>query len=106
MVGAADFDLVWQGGGSTDGNQLTNQHGVFGTMGVASASNWPGGRHRSASWYDAPNAKAYVFGGAGNGEACSDWPDDEHWGYQSDLWSYDMNAGQWTWEHGSKLCAP
>ena len=73
---------TWMGG-----TQLQGQAGVFGTQGVPSTSNLPGGKEFPASWLDALG-KVYIFGGRGAG-------------YFNDLWKYDPTAGTWTWLKGA-----
>lgn len=66
---------------------------MYGTKGVAAASNLPGGRYSAVTWTD-PSGKFWLFGG---------------WGYDSlgivgdlnDLWEY--SNGQWTWVSGSNV---
>lgn len=73
---------TWMGGT----NQM-GQAGVFGTLGVASVNNIPGGKEFPSVWKDALG-KVYIFGGRGAG-------------YFNDLWKYDPAVGSWTWLKGS-----
>jgi hypothetical protein len=57
---------------------------VYGTKGVASASNNPGGRENAVSWIDS-GGSLWLFGG-----------DD-----QNDLWKFSPRANTWTWVSGS-----
>jgi hypothetical protein len=78
------------------GSNATDQVGVYGEMGVESASNMPVARWQAASWVDACRNRAYIFGGRGYGGS-SDV-------VLNDLWWYDLNAvdGEgWTWAGGS-----
>jgi hypothetical protein len=54
------------------GSNIISASGVFGTRGVASASNRPGiqGLARAASWTDA-SGNFWVFGGSGSDESGS-----------------------------------
>jgi hypothetical protein len=79
---------TWQGGPNT-----FNQKGIYGTLGVASASNIPGGRWAAASFVDATGA-VWLFGGQGYDSA-------GNISLLSDLWKY--SAGQWTWMGGSNI---
>jgi len=76
------------------GNNSIDQLGVYGTMGTASSSNVPGGRHGACAWID-PNGKLWFFGGEGYG-------DSSVMGLLSDLWKFDPSSSQWTWVSGSK----
>jgi hypothetical protein len=79
---------TWMGGST-----LGLQPGVYGTQGVASPANVPGGREQSFSWTDAAGT-FWVFGGNGYDSQGTD-------GFLNDLWKY--SAGQWTWVGGSNL---
>src|SRR5690606_4036740 len=50
IVNVAARQAVWISGS----NQL-DQKGVYGTRGIASPNNCPGGRHQSISWIDSNN---------------------------------------------------
>jgi hypothetical protein len=81
---------TWAGG-----SNATEQVGVYGEMGVESASNMPGARYNAVSWVDASWNRAYIFGG---------YSYDPSQGALNDLWWYDLNAvagGGWTWVGGS-----
>ena len=73
------------------GNNIINDWGTYGTMGVPSATANPGSRHAGATWVDAAG-NFWLFGGetydaGGNG-------------YLNDLWKYDLPSGIWTWVKG------
>jgi hypothetical protein len=71
-----------------------NLPGVYGTQGVASASNLPGGRWGASARIDA-SGNVWVFGGFGcdsTGSTCSNL-------LLNDLWKY--SGGQWTWVSGA-----
>jgi gliding motility-associated-like protein len=75
-----------------NGSGTVNTTGNYGTQGVASPTNQPGGRFHGFSWVDA-QGNFWIFGGFGydaNGFA----------GYLNDLWKYDMTTGEWTWMKG------
>ena len=80
------------------GNNTTNQHGVYGTINVASSSNFPGARQNAVTWVDA-SGNLWLFGGNGYaaGGALT---------YLNDLWKYDIGANQWTWMSGSNTGVP
>jgi hypothetical protein len=77
---------TWMGGS----NQI-DQFGTYGTEGIPSSSNAPGGRFSAVSWTDA-NGNLWLFGGYGAGAGSG--------GTLDDLWEY--SAGQWTWMSGSE----
>jgi hypothetical protein len=84
---------TWAGG-----SNATEQVGVYGEMGVESASNMPGARYNAVSWVDASRNRAYIFGGY-----CYDCYNSSQ-GPLNDLWYYDLNAAAgegWTWAGGS-----
>lgn len=78
---------TWVGGASS-----TNQYGIYGTKGVASPTNFPGGRDRSISWTD-PCGNFWLFGGEGYGAS--------GYGLLNDLWKFD--GANWTWVSGSSV---
>src|SRR4051794_25040918 len=86
----------WAGGGSSlqaaQGTYLPVP-GVYGTLGVASPANTPGGRTAASTWTDA-NGNFWLFGGTGadaNGTQ----------GYLNDLWKFNASTGEWAWMGGS-----
>jgi gliding motility-associated-like protein len=87
----ATNEWTWMSG--TNIECTTTDPGVFGTIGVSSASNRPPARaETSCSW--TVNNNLWMFGGqvmSGGG-----------WGSASnDLWKYDINTNEWTWMSGS-----
>lgn len=64
---------------------------VYGTMGVANASNTPGSQNRGITWCDAAG-NLWLYGGYGT-TATS-------YGYLSDLWKYVPSTNNWTWISG------
>ena len=98
-------EWTWMGGSNTvnpncprvDGiyNCQAGQPGVYGGLGVPSASNVPGGRWLAAAWTDSGN-NLWLFGGQGL-DANYDL------GYLNDFWELDTSASpvQWTWVGGS-----
>jgi hypothetical protein len=71
------------------GSSSVNQTSVYGSQGVASASNVPGSRWGSASWIDAAG-RVWVYGGQGYDSTAN--------GTLGDLWQF--SSGQWTWVKG------
>lgn len=79
---------AWMGGSST-----TNGSGAYGTQGVGSTSNKPGGRDGAGMVIDS-NGKIWVFGGRGRDNVGS-------LEALNDLWKFDPSNDQWTWVTGS-----
>lgn len=77
------------------GTIVINQFGNYGTKGIASSANNPGGREFPASWID-KNGNLWLFGGGG-------FPASGTQGYLNDLWKYDVIADTWEWKHGTNL---
>lgn len=73
------------------------QNGVYGTQGVASASNFPGCRYGAGSWTD-NSGNFWMFGGRGLGAVGVQ-------GYVSDLWKFTPSTNQWTWMNGPTTTA-
>jgi N-acetylneuraminic acid mutarotase len=94
---------TWMGGSATAppnaGGPFASeggQPGVYGTLGVASSANFPGGRSSGVSWTDA-SGKFWLFGGLGADSTGTV-------GYLNDLWMFDpksSSTGAWTWMSGS-----
>lgn len=83
MFNTSTYEWTWVSGSNTG-----NQPAVYGTMGVASATNMPGGRMVYASWTD-NNGDFYLFGGQND------------YGTLNDLWKYNIASNMWTWLSGS-----
>jgi N-acetylneuraminic acid mutarotase len=85
-------EWTWVGGSSQ-----TEQSGVYGTEGVASASNIPGARWEAASWTD-HSGNFWLFGGLGLDSTGAR-------GDLNDLWKYDPATYEWAWMAGaSNIC--
>ncbi len=82
---------TWVTGSSTVG--YDGQSGVYGTLGVPSATNTPGGRYQAVSWTDS-SSNFWLYGGS----AVDSVGDN---GYATDLWEFNPSAGEWTWVSGS-----
>ena len=70
------------------GNTTANATGVYGTRGVAAASNDLGGRDFAVSWIDS-SGNLWLFGGQNQNS------------YFSDLWNFNPSIGEWTWVSGN-----
>jgi N-acetylneuraminic acid mutarotase len=82
-------EWTWIAGPSTQ-----NDPGVYGTQGVAQASNNPSARNGALSWTDA-NGNVWLFGGYG-------YDSTGQKSMLNDLWEYSPSTGQWTWVGGPK----
>jgi len=82
----------WDGTNWTwvSGSNTVNAYGVYGTQGVATATNVPGARNSSISWTDTAG-NFWLFGGEGYGATTL--------GLLNDLWKWD--GANWTWVSGS-----
>jgi N-acetylneuraminic acid mutarotase len=79
---------AWIGGSNT-----AVHGGVYGTLGVANASNMPGTRDSASTWADS-SGNLWLFGGEG-------YDVTGHFGLLNDLWEYSPSTGMWTWMGGS-----
>ena len=80
---------TWEGGSNTTGTA-----GVYGTKGVASATNMPGAREISNTiWVDGAG-NVWLFGGDGSDSTGT-------YTRLNDLWEYSPSSGEWTWVSGS-----
>jgi N-acetylneuraminic acid mutarotase len=81
----ATKEWTWVSGSSAVGAQS-----VYGTQGVAAATNAPGGRYGSTGWVD-PNGNLWLFGGVG-----MEGPEGDF----NDLWKFNTASNEWTWVSG------
>jgi N-acetylneuraminic acid mutarotase len=81
-------EWTWMGGSSTAGAS-----GTYGTLGVPSIGNVPGGRWGAVSWTDG-SGNFWLFGGEGFGASNSG-------GVLNDLWEFSPATENWTWVSGS-----
>ncbi|UWZ84835.1 Kelch repeat-containing protein [Occallatibacter riparius] len=81
---------TWMGGDShlADNSKRACSQPSYGTLGVPSTANTPGGRMRGGAWTGA-DGTFWLFGGGG----CD--------GILNDLWKYEPTSGMWTWMGGS-----
>ncbi|HEV2272071.1 MAG TPA: kelch repeat-containing protein [Steroidobacteraceae bacterium] len=89
--------FTWVGG--SDGTDAT---GIYGTQGVAAATNVPGARDAGVTWTDA-SGDLWMFGGfAGYQNSVNPATGN----FLNDLWEYSPASGEWTWVGGSNgVCA-
>lgn len=78
---------TWMGGSSTG-----NQHGVYGSIGVAAAGYVPGGRE-SASSITTKDGNFWLMGGYG-------YDSSTYTGDLSDLWQFNPSTNDWAWTAG------
>jgi hypothetical protein len=75
------------------GSDTANAPGAYGTVGVTSASNAPGGRESAVGWIDS-SRNLWLFGGSGHDSTGT-------YGLLNDLWEFNSATKQWTWMSGS-----
>ncbi|MEO6001104.1 MAG: kelch repeat-containing protein [Chitinophagaceae bacterium] len=75
-----------------NGDNSVYNSGIYGSKGVAAASNKPGSRHRSTSWTDG-SGNLWLFGGFGYAAGATSQ-------VLNDLWKYDPLINQWIWING------
>jgi hypothetical protein len=80
-------EWVW-----VSGSNLINASGIYGTQGVASASNVPGARDGSVGGID-NIGNLWLFGGG-----C-------YTGYLNDLWEFNPTTKKWTWISGYSVAS-
>jgi hypothetical protein len=104
-----DFSDLWEFNTSTkewtwvNGSNCGQVGPVYGTQGIASASNTPGGRENAVGWIDA-SGNFWLFSGFDNfDQAPATSGVSFEQGYFSDLWEFDMSSKQWNWMGGSDL---
>jgi len=90
-------EWTWMGGASvmTCTPHSCGQPGVFGTLGVPSAGNLPGGRGWAANWTDSKGS-FWLLGGEG--------PDvSGNFGVMNDLWVFTPSTNEWSWMGGDAV---
>jgi len=76
-----------------NGSNLAMATATYGTIGIASPANQPGGRCESnASWTD-NNNNLWIYGGMGLDNFTTA-------GDLGDLWMYNIGTNEWTWMNG------
>ena len=88
-------EWTWMSGSNT-----VNAVGIYGSQGLASASNVPGARSYSAGWTDS-SGNLWLFGGWGfatNGAVGAT-------GSLNDLWEFTPSTKEWTWVGGSNTAS-
>jgi N-acetylneuraminic acid mutarotase len=85
VVDCSHNEWTWVSGAT-----MTNVGGVYGTVGVPAATNYPGARQYGATWTDSSGA-LWLFGGYGYDPPGNLLP-------LNDLWKFAN--GQWTWVGG------
>jgi len=85
-------EWTWVSGSNTVGASL-GQPGVYGTQGIPSATNVPGGRIDAASWTDT-SGNLWLFGGGGFDSTGTN-------GSLNDLWELNPTTKTWVWVSGS-----
>jgi len=78
------------------GNKLGDQKGVYGTLGVAAPTNWPGARQIHLGWIDSKD-NIWFWGGKGLDAS------NTNKNYLNDMWMYNTTTGMWTWMSGSNV---
>jgi len=75
------------------GDNIIGQQAVYGTQGIANATNKPGAIYASISWTD-NSGNLWLYGGFGH--------TDNDFGFLNDLWKYNPATNQWTWIKGDR----
>jgi hypothetical protein len=89
-------EWTWESGSNTP-----DKNGTYGTQGTAAPANVPGVRNfGSVSWTDA-SGNLWLFGGNGFDSAGTNASNGG--GDLNDLWKYNINSNEWTWESGLNL---
>ncbi len=87
-------EWTWETGHPTEMPSGLEYPGVYGTLGVASATNTPGARWQNTSWSSA-DGNLWLWGGYGMALQSE--------GYLNDLWMFSPRTLEWTWQGGSDL---
>ncbi len=95
--GVTYLNDLWEYSGGkwtwVSGSNIGSQTGTYGTEGMASADNTPGGRYDAVGWVDSAG-NLYLFGGTGLNATSTTIESS-----LNDFWEF--SGGQWTWLSGS-----
>ncbi len=75
------------------GSDVAGVTGMYGTMGVASASTLPAARDGASSWSDS-SGNLWLFGGGVTATITNAF---------NDIWEYSPSSGEWTWVGGADV---
>ncbi len=95
---------LWKYSSSTNqwtwvrGDSLAYSVSVYGSQGVTSPLNKPGGRLWASAWVD-PAGSFWMYGGIGRGA-------DGSAKIVNDLWHYNTTTNLWTWANGDSAGSP
>lgn len=91
------LDDLWKFDGTRwtwiSGDGTANSIAVYGTKGVSSPTNKPGGREAAVSWIDQSN-RLWLFGGSGKDAAGAQ-------GHLNEIWQFD--GTNWIWVSGTTI---
>ncbi len=87
---AVSLEWAW-----VSGADAIDASGIYGNKGVASATNFPGGRDEAVGWRDSAGI-LWLYGGNGLDSVGAH-------SSLNDLWKYDAMSDQWTWVSGSTM---
>lgn len=73
-----------------------NDPGTFGTINIATTTNFPSGRREANGHHIIQDGELFLFGGQGLDSISTD-------GMLNDLWKYNIASGIWTWVKGPNL---
>ena len=93
-------EWAWMNGSSTIYDDVSQQRGVYGTLGTPAAANTPATRWGSASWTDS-KGNLWLFGGQQSGDF-----GDGNSGTLDDLWEFNPLTNEWAWMGGSNMGWP
>jgi N-acetylneuraminic acid mutarotase len=88
-----EFDPSTQEWTWISGGIAADLGGVYGTLGVPSTTNMPGGRYFTSSWIDR-DGDFWVFGGDGLDST-------GFYGQLNDLWEFNATSKTWIWISGA-----
>lgn len=92
MFNPSTHEWTWMAGSSTVASDgVSGRSGRYGTLGVPSAKNTPGGRYFASSFADR-EGHFWLFGGSSGGVADL-----------NDVWEFDPSTNQWAWMGGSNV---
>ena len=97
--GASSIDCVNPGGGFCLGSESPQPQ--YGTLGVATTGNNPGGRDQAVGWIDS-NGDLWIYGGL---NPIFTGPLNDFLADYDDVWKFSFSTSEWTWMAGNNSAA-
>ncbi len=102
---ALDLNDLWEFNATTkewmwvSGSNMGGVAPIYGTQGIASTNDTPGGRDSAINWIDS-SGNLWLFGGFDYDSATGENGTNQ---YLNDLWEFNATTKEWMWVSGSNM---